>query len=219
MAEKGLSRGDGLTDARGVLIEPGDAVIYGFGVGRSVAMAEGVIRDDGYGHVSTTTSGRVWVTIVRRSYGKGTEERVHVAPDRIVVLKATWLDPEAPQAGMVHALPDSPLPTQDLKNRTETSKALARNIGELRGLLAGAPAPEWIRRSHFGTEPESRTEDRLHADAVRMLRAWITERRATLMRLEARVPCCERPGATDPAQRQECGCGCHLPVGELGVQA
>lgn len=215
MAEKGLSRGDGLTDARGVLIEPGDAVIYGFGVGRSVAMAEGRIRDDGYGHVSTTTSGRVWVTIVRRSYGEGTEERVHVAPDRLVVLKRLFENDDK----AVMWLPDSPLPTQDIKNRTETSKALARNIGELRGLLAGAPAPEWIRRSHFGGQPDTRTDDRLHADAVRMLRTWTTERRATLLRLETRVPCCDRPGTVVEGAAQTCGCGCHLPVGELGVQA
>lgn len=32
-----------LKDARGVQIEAGDTVIYGFGVGRSVAMAEGVV--------------------------------------------------------------------------------------------------------------------------------------------------------------------------------
>ncbi|WP_432112801.1 hypothetical protein [Streptomyces sp. S1] len=34
---------DPVLDARGVAIAPGDTVIYGFGVGRSVAMAEGVV--------------------------------------------------------------------------------------------------------------------------------------------------------------------------------
>lgn len=64
-----------LLDARGVPIAPGDTAIYGFGVGRSVAMAEGVVLGgekgdpdtNGWGRrVSLTPSGRVRVRVIRR---------------------------------------------------------------------------------------------------------------------------------------------------------
>lgn len=71
-------------DARGVDIVEGASCIYGAPVGRSIALVEGVI--DGF-----TPSGRVWVRIVRRSYGGGHENdrpRVHVGPDRLVIVDA-----------------------------------------------------------------------------------------------------------------------------------
>jgi hypothetical protein len=90
-----------VVDARGVTIIGGDRVVYGFSIGRSVAMAEAVV-EVGKDHVgiSMTASGRVWVHVARRSYGAdpdGTHNRrrVHIAPDRLVVVKA---------------LPPSPLP-------------------------------------------------------------------------------------------------------------
>jgi hypothetical protein len=69
------------TDARGVVINQGDTVIYGAPVGRSIALVEGVA--DGW-----TESGRVWVRVVRRAYGHGRRERVHVGADRVVVVLA-----------------------------------------------------------------------------------------------------------------------------------
>lgn len=80
-------------DAREVPIEVGATVIYGAPVGRSIALVEGVV--DGF-----TDSGRVWVKIVRRAYGGGwadSKSRVHVGPDRLVI---------------VTELPHSDLPTE-----------------------------------------------------------------------------------------------------------
>jgi hypothetical protein len=71
-------------DARGVDITEGASCIYGAPVGRSIALVEGVI--DGF-----TASGRVWVKVVRRAYGggySGGKDRVHVGPDRLVVVDA-----------------------------------------------------------------------------------------------------------------------------------
>jgi hypothetical protein len=186
-----MSRGDGLLDARGVIIEPGDTAIYGFGVGRSVAMAEGRIRDDGYGHVSTTPSGRVWVTIVRRSYGSGTEDRVHIAPDRLVVLKPGFnnqeeLDPDCP------TLPESPLPTQDETNLKELQKLVGRTRVEVLRLAEGGNAPSWVRSTFYlgvlkeaGVDPKN--EDQLRAWALAKERTWLVEHEAKLMALRARM--------------------------------
>lgn len=114
-----------LVDARGVPIAPGDTAIYGFGVGRSVAMAEAVVLGEepcthgdpdaectrecpGFTRspsVSLTPSGRVRLRVVRRSYGVGEKPVVTVGPDRLVVLKD--------YDGGRPALPPSPLPTQE----------------------------------------------------------------------------------------------------------
>jgi hypothetical protein len=90
------------TDARGVVINEGDTVIYGAPVGRSIALVEGVA--DGW-----TESGRVWVRVIRRAYGHGSRERVHVGADRVVV---------------VLALPDTDRETAaDLRARMEVERA------------------------------------------------------------------------------------------------
>ncbi|MFB7823847.1 hypothetical protein [Streptomyces hydrogenans] len=72
-------------DARGVEIEVGATCVYGAGVGRSIALVEAVV--DGF-----TDTGRVWLKVVRRSYGDTTwgtpRERVHVGPDRLVIVDA-----------------------------------------------------------------------------------------------------------------------------------
>lgn len=186
-----MSRGDGLLDARGVLIEPGDTAIYGFGVGRSVAMAEGRIRDDGYGHVSTTPSGRVWVSIVRRSYGSGTEDRVHVAPDRLVVLKQGLnnqgdLDPGIP------TLYPSPLPTQDETNLKELQELVARTRATLEALEAGGLVPDYWRgdyqrRSLAAQGVDADDEAALHAHVLHNERTWLTEYEARLTELRTRM--------------------------------
>ncbi|MFF1625588.1 hypothetical protein [Streptomyces sp. NPDC058272] len=108
-------------DARGVEIYPGATCVYGAGVGRSIALVEAVV--DGF-----TDSGRVWVRVVRRSYGETTwskpRDRVHVGPDRIVI---------------VDALPDSPLSTQ-------AENAAAREV-ERTALRVSREALEAARRA------------------------------------------------------------------------
>lgn len=115
-----------LVDARGVEIEPGDAVIYSSMVnhplGRRVVMAEGVVlarpcRDKecegGYSDceeaVSLTPSGRVRVRDARRFHGGKEGAIVDVAPDRITVLKQIDgpFQPGTPDP--CFALPPSPL--------------------------------------------------------------------------------------------------------------
>jgi hypothetical protein len=94
---------DAVVDARGVQIVGGDRVVYGFSVSRSVAMAEAVVEvGEGGTGISMTATGRVWVSVVRRSYGsdwswKGNRRRVHIAPDRLVVVRSL---PESPLSEM-----------------------------------------------------------------------------------------------------------------------
>lgn len=103
-----------LKDARGVDICAGDVVIYGFGVSRSVAMAEGKVEADPEDPalVSQTASGLIRVRVIRRSYAQGEKPVVAIMADRMVVLKPGFnnqeeIDPD------VWSLPPSPLPTQD----------------------------------------------------------------------------------------------------------
>ena len=141
---------DELLDARGVEIEPGDTAIYGFGVGRSVAMAEAVVLGAHGDHkaclppcldeVSLTPSGRVRLRVVRRSYSSGEKPVVDVAPDRLVVLKA------APWTGSAMPfLPSSPLPTQ-----TEEERRRIENLIEVR--TADLRATEVPDRSYWRDE-------------------------------------------------------------------
>lgn len=138
-----------LLDARGVEISPGDAVIYGFGVSRSVAMAEGVVvgspcQDDGCEgiyddcspKVSLTPSGLVRIRVVRRSYSSGSKPVVNLMPDRIVVLKEVDgpLQPTAPDP--CFALPVSPLPTQDEAHRQKLEGEIAPYTAGLRATEA-----------------------------------------------------------------------------------
>jgi hypothetical protein len=131
-----------LLDARGVEIEPGDVCLYGFGVGRSVAMAEAVVLGAHADHkacqppcldeVSLTPSGRVRLRVIRRSYASGEKPVVDVAPDRLVVLKPSLRSP----ATVI--LPPSPLPTQDEEARAEIEKAMAWHTAGLRATVAPA---------------------------------------------------------------------------------
>jgi len=133
-----------LLDARGVPIAPGDTALYGFGVGRSVAMAEGVVLgkagavpEDGVSatEVSLTPSGRVRVRVIRRSYGGGEKPVVDIAPDRLVVLKADYTGTGQWQP----LLPPSPLPTQDDENREKLTKAIASYTEALQA----TGVPDW----------------------------------------------------------------------------
>lgn len=156
-----------LIDARGVEIAAGDTVIYGFGVDRSVAMAEGVVlggvsectcRNDYGDHetkaqrlacprptrgVSLTPMGRVRVRVVRRSYNSGVKPVVDVAPDRLVVLKPI----DGP--GTTPALPGSPLPTQDDEARIKIEKGIKHHLDGLKAKMA----PDWWERPGFPVAP------------------------------------------------------------------
>lgn len=129
-----------LTDARGVAIGPGDTVIYGFGVGRSIAMAEGVVVGDEA--VSLTSTGRVRIRIIRRSYSSGEKPVVDVAPDRIVVLKGvTAIDGDT-----VAYLPDSTMPTQAELCEAE----LRRDIARYTEHLTATEVPGWWKDAGHG---------------------------------------------------------------------
>ncbi|MFD6361847.1 hypothetical protein ACFWFX_18645 [Streptomyces roseolus] len=111
-------------DARGVDIEVGATCVYGAPVGRSIALVEGVI--DGF-----TPSGRVWVTVVRRSYGGGWSsdaKRVHVGPDRLVI---------------VDALPPCDLPTSAEKSEERRQEEIARHRESIAVVEAGGEVPPY----------------------------------------------------------------------------
>lgn len=186
-----------LTDARGVEISPGDTVIYGFGVGRSVAMAEGVVLaadhegqhpwppEDGW-PVSLTPKGRVRIRVVRRSYSSGEKPVVDIAPDRLVVLKPLeyripgfYGDPET---GAV--LPPSPLPTQDQANAAKLREEIKRSTDRLRELSIGSELTEWeiehATRYGKGSSPLGYWVVRHTED--------LTRYRAELMKIEERDP-------------------------------
>lgn len=133
-----------LIDARGVEIAPGDTCLYGFGVGRSIAMAEGSVLgevDPVTGgrplSVSLTPSGRVRIRVVRRSYSSGEKPVVDVAPDRLVVLKHVNHCFAEDYANPI--LPPSPLPTQD----EEARKKLERDVEYRTENLRVTEAPEY----------------------------------------------------------------------------
>jgi len=83
------------TDWRGTPIQPGNLVIYGAPVGRSIAMVEATVANP-----MLTPSGRIWLDVTRRSYGSYgyDNKRVHVGADRLTV---------------VTELPPTDLPTED----------------------------------------------------------------------------------------------------------
>lgn len=124
---------DALKDARGVEIHEGATCVYGAGVGRSIALVEGVI--DGF-----TASGRVWVRIVRRAYGGGwtnSKDRVHVGPDRLVI---------------VDVLPESNLQTDAEKSAERRREAVERHRQSIVDLESGADVPTYL-----GTRDEALT--------------------------------------------------------------
>ncbi|OII61178.1 hypothetical protein BJP40_06530 [Streptomyces sp. CC53] len=144
---------DTLIDARGVPITPGDTAIYGFTVGRSVAMAEAVVLGELVGpdlppgvtaaivleeKVSLTPSGRVRLRVVRRSYGGGEKPVVDVAPDRLVVLKRESVIVGDVVCSGFPYLP--PLPTQDEEARAKIERAIE---SYKRGLRATEVPPFW----------------------------------------------------------------------------
>src|SRR3954467_12175348 len=136
-----------LLDARGVVVEPGDVVLYPYTYGQSACIAEGrVLGAHGPGDydvpgeggkVSLTASGRVRVRVVRRSYGGGGKPVVGAAPARLVGLKASHPLPDSD--GHLTTLPPSPLPTQDAEARVKIEREMARS----RIALDATRAPHW----------------------------------------------------------------------------
>jgi hypothetical protein len=73
-----------IRDWRGTPIEPGQLVVYGAGVGRSIEMVEAIVADD-----MLTKAGAIRLDVVRRSYGNWKQRtRVAVGPDRLTVVEA-----------------------------------------------------------------------------------------------------------------------------------
>lgn len=70
-----------IRDWRGTVIEPGQTVIYGGPVGRSIQQVEGEV-------VGFTKSGRVNVHVIRRSFTSGDRDVVHVGADRLTVVES-----------------------------------------------------------------------------------------------------------------------------------
>ena len=170
-----------LLDARGVEIEAGDTVICGFGVGRSVAMAEGFVLEnengeaspDGHRAVSLTPSGRVRVRVVRCSYGEGGRPVVDLAPDRLVVLKIVeYRIPgyyDDPETGAF--LPPSPLPTQAEAREKEITEQIEHYRQAIADLEAGGDLPAWTKGRY--------TRERM----MDLYREWTAELRADLKKI------------------------------------
>lgn len=151
-----------LKDARGVDIKPGDTVIYGFGVSRSVAMAEGVVLaadhkgehpwppEDGW-PVSVTATGLVRVRVVRRSYSQGEKPVVAIMADRMVVLKTDY--------GTVRPyLPGSPLLTQDEELYYRLTSTMERRLDDIERLSTGGHLSGYERRRGYN-EPDHEPDD------------------------------------------------------------
>ncbi|MDX2575918.1 hypothetical protein PV332_10540 [Streptomyces scabiei] len=121
-------------DARGIEIVEGATCVYGAGVGRSIALVEAVV--DGF-----TDSGRVWLKVVRRSYGATTwgkpRDRVHVGPDRLVI---------------VDALPSCDLPTDAEKAAESRQERMARYRERIAAFEADEEPEEWERKSNVTVE-------------------------------------------------------------------
>jgi hypothetical protein len=172
-----------ILDARGVEISPDDVAIYGFGVSRSVAMAEGRIEPDPDNplQVSLTPTGLVRVRVVRRSYSSGEKPVVAVIPDRLVVLKSQPSFDDG--LSVVYVLPWSPLMTQDHELYETTVSRLENVLEDIERLSSGGGMDDFERRS--GSYPDDYTycgpqdADRI-AYWLRRYRQWEQERRKTL---------------------------------------
>lgn len=127
-----------IRDWRGTVIEPGQTVIYGGPVGRSIQQVEGEV-------VGFTKSGRVNVHVVRRSYTTGDRDVVHVGADRLTV---------------VDALPSTDNPTQAEENVIRAERRRKRDTHSMPSYwLKQAPwtNPDRVCR-HCGATPEESSE-------------------------------------------------------------
>lgn len=183
-----------LKDARGVDVTPGDVVIYGFGVSRSVAMAEGKVEADSKDatRVSQTASGLVRVRVIRRSYSSGEKPVVAILADRMVVLKGRRFDGVGTQAAWV--LPPSPLPTQDEELYDKLTTTMERRLEDIERLSTGGGLDEHERRQGYYpdyTYLDQHDEGQV-AWRLKLYREWETRDRAQL------TECCKRLGRPMP---------------------
>lgn len=95
-----------MKDWRGTPIVPGALVIYGAGVGRSIALVEAEVAE------LSPEKGTVKLKVIRRAYGGGTQDYVRVGADRLIV---------------VNDLPPTELPTQNERNAEATRRMHERN--------------------------------------------------------------------------------------------
>lgn len=181
-------------DARGVEIVAGDRVIYGFGTGRSVAMAEGEVMQAAAGvegEPSITATGLVRIRVIRRSYHNKTKPVVSIGPDRIVVLK-----PVRPGA-VDYVLPFSPQPTQDEINYDELTAALESGVENIERLESGGELEPYEYRSGSYSNP---TEDR----SPERRSAWLSHYREAVHRdWEALGRVCQRLRRAMPSGLEE----------------
>lgn len=181
-----------LKDARGVTIEAGDVVIYGFGVSRSVSMAEGVVLGadhngqhpwppEGGWPVSVTASGLVRVRVVRRSYSQGEKPVVAIMADRMVVLKKIIAEDVD-----LTCLPNSPLPTQDELLYDRLTTAVERYMDDIERLSSGGELDDHESRTgHYPNYTRDRSPER-RAYWLSNYREWEARDRKQL------AECCER---------------------------
>jgi hypothetical protein len=156
-----------LLDARGVLIAAGETVIFGFGVGRCIAMAEAVVlpEEEGFPYPSQTKTGRIRLRVVRRSHYSGEKPVVDVAPDRLVVLKPCTYGNDEP------FLPPSPLPTQFEGARAKIEASIARSTEALRETRA----PHWWVRGDTSEDLALAEYHEWHTDQLKKLRRKLRE--------------------------------------------
>jgi hypothetical protein len=93
--------GHEVKDWRGTPIVPGALVIYGAGVGRSIALVEAEVAE------LNPEKGTVKLKVIRRGYGGGTQDYVRVGANRLVV---------------VNDLPPTEIPTQNERNAEATRR-------------------------------------------------------------------------------------------------
>jgi hypothetical protein len=183
-----------LKDARGVDINAGDVVIYGFGVSRSVAMAEGVVLGKHDDHkaclppcldaVSQTKTGLVRVRVVRRSYAQGEKPVVAIMADRMVVLKQ--------HDGMRPVLPPSPLPTQDEELYGKLTSTVERYMGDIERLSSGGELDRHEIQRGYNEPPYEPDDQERIAYWLNNYREWEAEARKQL------EECCARLGKEMP---------------------
>lgn len=183
-----------LKDARGVDINAGDVVIYGFGVSRSVAMAEGRVEADPQdpSAVSVTASGLVRVRVVRRSYSSGERPVVAIMADRMVVLKPGFNNGGSDYDPDVWSLPPSPLPTQDEELYDRITSAMERWLGCIERLSSGGQLDHGERRRGYD-EPDYDPDD------PGQIRYWLANYREWEARERKQLEeCCARLGKPMP---------------------
>lgn len=183
-----------LKDARGVDINAGDVVIYGFGVSRSVAMAEGRVEADPQdpSAVSVTASGLVRVRVVRRSYSSGEKPVVAIMADRMVVLKPGFNNEGSDYDPDVWSLPPSPLPTQDEELYCRITSAMERWLDCIERLSSGGQLDHGERRRGYD-------ESDYDPDDPGQIRYWLANYREWEARERKQLEeCCARLGKPMP---------------------